>query len=140
MKSNQKFQSLTSKIHISRFDDSQTTAIEEGNEISGTVKASKERLDVVKYLMACKPKPGASICAFVLEMKGYFLALVLTVGYNAKKIKTSHPNWKVKAAQGKSNHGFKRKVESEIAPTSDPKEAMCFYCNKVPKGPQIWKG
>ncbi|GJT81405.1 hypothetical protein Tco_1055747 [Tanacetum coccineum] len=35
-------------------------------------KASKERLDVVKSLMACKPKPGASICAFVLEMKGYF--------------------------------------------------------------------
>ncbi|GKF82476.1 hypothetical protein Tco_0244132 [Tanacetum coccineum] len=35
-------------------------------------KASKERLDVVKSLMACKLKPGASICAFVLEMKGYF--------------------------------------------------------------------
>nr|GFD49126.1 hypothetical protein [Tanacetum cinerariifolium] len=35
-------------------------------------KASKERLDVVKSLMACKPKPRASICAFVLEMKGYF--------------------------------------------------------------------
>nr|GEX39148.1 hypothetical protein [Tanacetum cinerariifolium] len=35
-------------------------------------KASKERLDIVKSLMACKPKPGASICAFVLEMKGYF--------------------------------------------------------------------
>ncbi|GJU28429.1 retrotransposon protein, putative, ty1-copia subclass [Tanacetum coccineum] len=35
-------------------------------------KASKERLDVVKSLMACKPKPGASICAFVLEMKEYF--------------------------------------------------------------------
>nr|GEW31939.1 hypothetical protein [Tanacetum cinerariifolium] len=35
-------------------------------------KASKERLDLVKSLMACKPKPRASICAFVLEMKGYF--------------------------------------------------------------------
>ncbi|GJY72795.1 hypothetical protein Tco_0477226 [Tanacetum coccineum] len=35
-------------------------------------KASKERFDVVKSLMACKPKPGASICAFVLEKKGYF--------------------------------------------------------------------
>ncbi|GJT32048.1 retrotransposon protein, putative, ty1-copia subclass [Tanacetum coccineum] len=35
-------------------------------------KASKERLDVVKSLMACKPKPRALICAFVLEMKGYF--------------------------------------------------------------------
>ncbi|GJT93065.1 hypothetical protein Tco_1081910 [Tanacetum coccineum] len=35
-------------------------------------KASKERLDVVKSLMACKPKPKAFIYAFVLEMKGYF--------------------------------------------------------------------
>ncbi|GKA87322.1 hypothetical protein Tco_0809033 [Tanacetum coccineum] len=35
-------------------------------------KASKERLDVVKFIMACKPKPRTSICAFVLEMKGYF--------------------------------------------------------------------
>ncbi|GKB06343.1 retrotransposon protein, putative, ty1-copia subclass [Tanacetum coccineum] len=32
--------------------------------------ASKERLDVVKSLMPCKLKPGAFICAFVLEMKG----------------------------------------------------------------------
>ncbi|GJX86120.1 hypothetical protein Tco_0336894 [Tanacetum coccineum] len=35
-------------------------------------KASKERFDVVKSIMACKPKLGTSICAFVLEMKGYF--------------------------------------------------------------------
>ncbi|GKD38781.1 hypothetical protein Tco_1258988 [Tanacetum coccineum] len=35
-------------------------------------KANKECLNVVKSLMACKPKPGASICAFVLKMKGYF--------------------------------------------------------------------
>lgn len=158
-------------------------------------KASKERLDVVKSLMACKPKPGASICAFVLEMKGYFdrleslnmvfdtelsiniilsglpadynqfvlsyqmngketsimelhsllqtaeqgikkidvpstsAAPVLTVGHNAKKRKTSHSNWKGKAKKGKSDHGSKRKAESEIAPISDPKEAVCFYCN-----------
>ncbi|GKD30962.1 hypothetical protein Tco_1241740, partial [Tanacetum coccineum] len=90
-------------------------------------KASKECLDVVKSLMACKPKPGASICAFVVEMKGYFdrlesLNMVfdtelsiniilsplntsrrrLTVGHNAKKRKTSHSNWKGKATQGKS--------------------------------------
>ena len=158
-------------------------------------KASKERLDVVKSLMAFKPKPGASICAFVLEMKGYFdrldslnmvfdtelsiniilsglptdynqfvlsyqmngketsimelhsllqtaeqgikkidmpstsAAPVLTVGHNAKKRKTSHSNWKGKATKGKSDHGSKRKAESDIAPTSDPKEAVCFYCN-----------
>ncbi|GJZ37824.1 retrotransposon protein, putative, ty1-copia subclass [Tanacetum coccineum] len=35
-------------------------------------KASKECLNVVKSLIACKPKHRASICAFVLEMKGYF--------------------------------------------------------------------
>ncbi|GJU78918.1 retrotransposon protein, putative, ty1-copia subclass [Tanacetum coccineum] len=32
-------------------------------------------------------------------------------------------------AKGKSDGGSKRKFESEIAPTSDPKEAVCFYCN-----------
>ncbi|GJR86940.1 retrotransposon protein, putative, ty1-copia subclass [Tanacetum coccineum] len=145
--------------------------------------------------MACKPKPGASICAFVLEMKGYFdrleylnmvfdaelsinimlsdlpadynqfvlsyqmngketsimelhslvqtakqgikkidvpsnlAALVLAVGHNAKKIKTSYSNWKGKVAQGKFDRGSKRKAESDIAPTSGPKEAVCFYCN-----------
>ncbi|GJX03511.1 retrotransposon protein, putative, ty1-copia subclass [Tanacetum coccineum] len=42
---------------------------------------------------------------------------------------TSHSNWQRKATQGKSNRRSKRKVESEIAPTSDPKEAVCFYCN-----------
>ncbi|GJS14585.1 hypothetical protein Tco_0409057 [Tanacetum coccineum] len=134
-------------------------------------KASKERLDVVKSLMACKPKPEASICAFVLELKGYFdrleslnmvfdaelsiniilsglsadynqfqwikkidvpstsAAPVLTVGHNAKKRKTSHSNRKGKAAKGKSGRGSKRKVKYEISPTSDPKEAVCFYCN-----------
>ncbi|GKE35732.1 hypothetical protein Tco_1455054 [Tanacetum coccineum] len=145
--------------------------------------------------MACKPKLGASICAFVLEMKGNFdrleslnmvfdaepsiniilfglpadynqfvlsyqkngketsimelhsllqtteqgikkidvsstsAAPVLTVGHNAKKRKTSHSNWKGKAARGKYDRGSKRKVESNIAPTSDPKEAVCFYSN-----------
>ncbi|GJR30995.1 retrotransposon protein, putative, ty1-copia subclass [Tanacetum coccineum] len=167
-------------------------------------KVSKERLDVVKSLMACKLKPGASICAFVLEMKGYFdrleslnmvfdaelsiniilsgllvnynqfvlsyqmnrkdtsimkfhsllqtaeqgikkidvsstlAAPVLTVGHNAKKRKTSHSNWKGNEAQGKSDRRSKRKVEYEIAPTSDPKEAVCFYCNT--KGPKTSEG
>ncbi|GKF86857.1 hypothetical protein Tco_0254684 [Tanacetum coccineum] len=158
-------------------------------------KASKERLDVVKSLMACKPKPGASICAFVLEMKVYFDRLeslnmafdtklsiniilsglpadnnqfvlsyqmngketsimklhsllqtaeqgikksdvpstlatpVLNVGHNAKKRKTSHSNWKGKTTHRKSDRRSKRKVESEIAPTGDSKEAVCFYYN-----------
>ncbi|GKC19354.1 hypothetical protein Tco_1021504 [Tanacetum coccineum] len=56
-------------------------------------------------------------------------APVLTVGHNEKKRNTSHSNWKGKAAQGKSDRGSNRKAEFEIAPTSDPKEAVCFYCN-----------
>ncbi|GJZ13702.1 FAR1-related sequence 5-like protein, partial [Tanacetum coccineum] len=119
----------------------------------GRQKASRECLDVVKSLMACKPKPRASICAFVLEMKRYFdrleslnmaidaelsinkilsAAPVLTVGHNAKKIKTSHSNWKGKAAKGKSDRGSKRKAESEIAPTSDPKEVVVMYSPNHP--------
>nr|GEU66662.1 hypothetical protein [Tanacetum cinerariifolium] len=86
-------------------------------------KASKERLDVVKSLMACKPKPKASICAFVLEIKGYFDSLLQTAEQGIKKSE------KGKATQGKSDRGSKRKVEYEIAPTSDLKEAVCFYCN-----------
>ncbi|GKB21617.1 hypothetical protein Tco_0855540, partial [Tanacetum coccineum] len=56
-------------------------------------------------------------------------APVLTAGHNAKKRKTSHSNWKGKAAQGKSDRGSNRKAEFEIAPTSDPKKAVCFYWN-----------
>ncbi|GKG05125.1 retrotransposon protein, putative, ty1-copia subclass [Tanacetum coccineum] len=43
--------------------------------------------------------------------------------------KTSHSNWKGKAAKEKSDRGSKRKFESDITPTGDPKEAVCFYCN-----------
>ncbi|GJV18676.1 retrotransposon protein, putative, ty1-copia subclass, partial [Tanacetum coccineum] len=137
-------------------------------------KASKERLNVVKSLMACKPKRGASICAFFLEMKGYFNRLeylnmvfdaklsiniflsglsidynqfVLSYQMNGKETsiielhsllqtaeKTSHSNWKGKAtkgkaAKGKSDRRSKRKAKSDIAPTSDLKEAVCFYYN-----------
>nr|GFA44248.1 hypothetical protein [Tanacetum cinerariifolium] len=56
-------------------------------------------------------------------------AHVLTVGHNAKKRKTFHSNWKGKVVKGKSGRGSKRKIEYEIAHTSDPKEAVCFYCN-----------
>nr|GEV77416.1 hypothetical protein [Tanacetum cinerariifolium] len=35
-------------------------------------KGKQERLDVVKSLVACKPKSRAYVYAFVLEMKGYF--------------------------------------------------------------------
>nr|GEV66578.1 hypothetical protein [Tanacetum cinerariifolium] len=56
-------------------------------------------------------------------------APVLPVGHNARKRKTSHSNWKGKATKGKSDRGSKRKAEYEIAPTSDPKEAVCFYYN-----------
>ncbi|GJU73181.1 hypothetical protein Tco_1264586 [Tanacetum coccineum] len=64
-----------------------------------------------------------------IDVPSISAAPVLTVGHNAKKRKTSHSNWKGKAAKGKSDRGSKRKFESEIAPTGDPKEAVCFYCN-----------
>ncbi|GKA00549.1 hypothetical protein Tco_0673099 [Tanacetum coccineum] len=57
------------------------------------------------------------------------LSFVVDCWSQCKKRKTSHSNWKGKAAQGKSDRGSKRKAKSEIAPTSDPKEAVCFYCN-----------
>ncbi|GJY59585.1 hypothetical protein Tco_0459477 [Tanacetum coccineum] len=64
-----------------------------------------------------------------IDVPSTSVALVLTVGHNAKKRKTSHSKWKGKAVKGKSNRGSKRKAEYDIAPTSDPKEAVCFYCN-----------
>ncbi|GJU95199.1 hypothetical protein Tco_1319955 [Tanacetum coccineum] len=101
-------------------------------------KASKERLDVVKSLIACKPKPGASICAFVLEMKGYFdilesLNMVfdaeLSIDILLSCLPADYNQFKGKAAKRKSDRGSKRKAKSEIAPTSDPNESVCFYCN-----------
>ncbi|GJU18841.1 retrotransposon protein, putative, ty1-copia subclass [Tanacetum coccineum] len=122
-------------------------------------KASKERLDVVKSLMAYKPKLRASICAFGLEMKGYFdrleslnmvfdaelsINIILSglpadynqfvLSYQMNRKETSimelYSLLQIgKAAKGKSDRGSKRKAESEIAPTIDPKEVVCFYCN-----------
>nr|GEV19735.1 hypothetical protein [Tanacetum cinerariifolium] len=56
-------------------------------------------------------------------------ANVLTDGHTAKKRKTSHSNRKEKVVKEKSDRRSKRKVEYKIAPTSDPKEAVYFYCN-----------
>ncbi|GKD47947.1 retrotransposon protein, putative, ty1-copia subclass, partial [Tanacetum coccineum] len=124
-------------------------------------KASKERLDVVKSLMACKPKPGASICAFVSEMKGYFdrlesLNMVFDAELSINIILSGLPadyNQFVISYQMNGNatsimelhsllqtaeQGIKKidvpstsaaHAESKIAPTSDPKETVCFYCN-----------
>ncbi|GJU61348.1 putative RNA-directed DNA polymerase [Tanacetum coccineum] len=47
-------------------------------------------------------------------------SLLQTAGQGIKKIN---------AAKGKFDRRSKGKVESEIAPISDPKEAVCFYCN-----------
>ncbi|GJT77139.1 retrotransposon protein, putative, ty1-copia subclass [Tanacetum coccineum] len=128
-------------------------------------KASKEHLDVVKSLMACKQKPVASICAFVLEMKGYFDRLeylnivfdvelsisiilsglpancnqfVLSYQLNGKETSIMElyslkerlliPTGKERPHKESPIVGL-REVKSEIAPTNDPKEAVCFYCN-----------
>ncbi|KAJ9546436.1 hypothetical protein OSB04_018979 [Centaurea solstitialis] len=48
-----------------------------------------------------------------------------------KKKKVSHPKGKGKAKAVPCNQGPKRKAEtSDISPTSDPKEAICFYCQE----------
>ncbi|GJT52262.1 hypothetical protein Tco_0978419 [Tanacetum coccineum] len=64
-----------------------------------------------------------------IDVPSTLAAPVLTVGHNANKRKTYHSNWKGKAAKGKFDRGSKRKDKSEIAPTRDPKEAVCFYYN-----------
>ncbi|KAJ9556119.1 hypothetical protein OSB04_010733 [Centaurea solstitialis] len=120
-------------------------------------KASKERLDVVKSVMTCKPKPGASICAFVLEMKGYFdrlesLNMVFDTELSINMILSGLPavyNQFVLSYQmiGKETsimelHSLLQTAEQGIkksddpstsaAPVlaiGDPKEAVCFYCN-----------
>nr|GEW29462.1 hypothetical protein [Tanacetum cinerariifolium] len=65
-----------------------------------------------------------------IDVPSTLATLVLTVGHNAKKRYTSHSNWKGKVIGGKSHRGSKRKAEYDITPTSDPKEAVCFYCNE----------
>ncbi|GJT92779.1 putative reverse transcriptase domain-containing protein [Tanacetum coccineum] len=114
-------------------DDSTQEEIEAHQKQYDDAKASNERLDVVKSLIACKLKPGATICAFVLEMKGYFDRLEsLNMMFDADlsiNIILFGKAAKGKAAKGKSDYGSKRKAEYEIVPTSDPKEAVCFYCN-----------
>ncbi|GJY34865.1 retrotransposon protein, putative, ty1-copia subclass [Tanacetum coccineum] len=126
-------------------------------------KVRKEQLDVVKSLMACKPKTRASICAFVLEMKGYFDMLeslnmvfdaelsiniilsgmppdynqfVLPYQMNGKEtfimklhilLQTAEQG--IKKIDVPSTSAAPLKAEYEIAPTSDPKEAVCFYYN-----------
>ncbi|GJX89734.1 retrotransposon protein, putative, ty1-copia subclass [Tanacetum coccineum] len=149
------------EAHQKHYDDA--------NKVS-CAKASKEHLDVVKSRMAYKPKPGASICAFVLEMKGYFNKLEslnmlfdtdfsiniilsgLPADYNqfvlsyqmskketsimelhsllqtAEKERLIIPTGKERPHKESLIVGL-REVESEIAPTSDLKEAVCFYCN-----------
>nr|GEU50039.1 oligopeptide transporter [Tanacetum cinerariifolium] len=43
-----------------------------------------------------------------IDVPSTSVALVLTVGHNAKKRKTPHPNWKGKAAKGKSDSGSEK--------------------------------
>ncbi|KAJ9549604.1 hypothetical protein OSB04_022147 [Centaurea solstitialis] len=62
----------------------------------------------------------------------YSTAPVLTIREGGcKKKKVSHPKGKGKAKVVPRNQGLKRKAEtSNILPTSDPKEAICFYCQE----------
>lgn len=56
-----------------------------------------------------------------------FILAIRNGGVNKKK-KFSHPKGRAKV--GHSNKGLKRKTNSEIAPNTDPKEAICFTTNK----------
>jgi hypothetical protein len=59
-----------------------------------------------------------------------YSAPVLAIQGTAKKGKVSHPRGKGKAKVGQSNQGLKRKFDPEIAPSTDPNEAICFYCQE----------
>ncbi|TLX70056.1 DDE-type integrase/transposase/recombinase [Labilibacter sediminis] len=52
-------------------------------------------------------------------------APVLSIDRGAKKRKASYPQGK-----GKAKKSQKKKGDSDIAPTSDPNEAICFYCQQ----------
>ncbi|GKC94669.1 retrotransposon protein, putative, ty1-copia subclass [Tanacetum coccineum] len=66
-------------------------------------KESKERLDVVKSLMACKTTNLSLYLCFRLEGNELF--------------------------DSPDSTNLRERLNLEIAPTSDPKEAVCFYCN-----------
>nr|GEV53721.1 hypothetical protein [Tanacetum cinerariifolium] len=80
-------------------------------------------------LLAPNPAHNSNFSLLSVLGREKLTAPVLTVSHNAKKIKTSYSNWKGKTVKGKSDLGSKRKAESDISPTSDPKEALCFHCN-----------
>ena len=53
------------------------------------------------------------------------LAPVLAIDGGAKKRKATQPQGK-----GKAKKSQKKRGESDIAPVSDPNEAICFYCQQ----------
>ena len=64
-----------------------------------------------------KPIQNASAPVLAIREGGY------------KKKKVSFPKGKGKSKVS-HNHAKKRKTDSEIAPVSDPSEAVCFYCQQ----------
>lgn len=49
-------------------------------------------------------------------------------GHPTKKKKVSHPKIKGKAKEGMASQGLNRNFDYDITPTTDPKEAIYFYC------------
>ncbi|KAL7600494.1 hypothetical protein Lser_V15G27034 [Lactuca serriola] len=59
-------------------------------------------------------------------------APVLAIGQGKGKKRKGPPNqnWKAKVQVGSSSNGPKAKLNASIPHVSDPKEAVCFYCNQ----------
>ena len=72
------------------------------------------------------------------RMKGKSIASIPTsapvraIGQGKGKKRKGPPkqNWKAKVQVGSSSNGPKAKPNASIPHVSDPKEAVCFYCNK----------
>nr|GEW11161.1 hypothetical protein [Tanacetum cinerariifolium] len=95
---------------------------------------SKMRLKLIKSTMMMQNKVSCIMAASMShELQKTFeftwaYEMNLKEMFQAKASKECHD--KGKATKGKSNRGSKRKAKYDIAPTSDLKEAVCFYCNE----------
>lgn len=59
-----------------------------------------------------------------------FIASVLAIGRGSVNKKTKFSHVKFEDKVGFSNKGVKRKTDYEIAPNTNPKEAIYFYCQE----------
>ncbi|GJV87455.1 reverse transcriptase domain, reverse transcriptase zinc-binding domain protein, partial [Tanacetum coccineum] len=85
-----------------------------------------------RRLFTSKKRPANNLLESILENIRFRLASIKVIKSVFVDRVANEWNVKFKNVQNpevQSDRGSKRKAESEIAPTSDPKEAVCFYCN-----------